>query len=125
MIEPELITIVEGPPPDFQPIPSFFFPSIMEGNGDADTLMCELRTMNGKSIVNRCRDAWKEGRPVQLVFKDDMLMKQTAEVVAMRLKEIDEGTLLYLWIRAYVEYAVEEMDGNEGDGADGLDTFGF
>ena len=32
-------------------------------------------------------------------------MKQTAEVVAMRLKEIDEGTLLYLWIRAYVEYA--------------------
>lgn len=125
MIEPELITIVEGPPPDFQPVPSFFFPSIMEGDGEAETLMCELRTMSGKSILKRCQDAWKEGRPVQLVFKDEMLMKQTAEVVAMRLKEIDEGTLLYLWIRAYVDYAVEEVDGGEGDGDDGLDAFGF
>ena len=123
MIEPELITIVEGPTPDFRSIPSFFFPSIMEGPGDADTLMCELRTLRGKSIVDRCQNAWKEGRPVYLVYKDEMLMEQTADVVAMRLKEISEGTILYLWIRAYVEYAFEEVDEAEGD--DGLDSFNF
>ena len=123
MIEPELITIVEGPTPDFRPAPSFFFPSILEGPDDTDTFMCELRTMNGKSILKRCQEAWKENRPVYLVYKDEMLMEQNADVTAMRLKETSEGTVLYLWIRAYVEYEIEEVD--EGEGDDGFDPLGF
>ncbi len=123
MIEPELITIVEGPTPDFRPIPSFTFPSILEGPGDTDTFMCELRTMNGKSILKRCQEAWKENRPVYLVYKDEMLMEQNADVTAMRLKETSEGTVLYLWVRAYVEYEIEEVD--EGEGDDGFDPLGF
>lgn len=123
MIEPELITIVEGPTPHFRPTPTHFFPSIKEGANDAETFMCELRTMNGKSILKRCQNAWKEGRPVTLIYKDEMLMKQEADVVAMRLKEIAEGMVLHLWIRAHVEYQIEEVD--EGEGDDGLDDFRF
>lgn len=125
MIEPEFITIVEGPTPDFRPTPSFFFPSVMEGPNDAETFMCELRTMNGKSILDRCRRAWRQDRPVCLLYKDEMLMEQTADVVAMRLKEIPEGTVLYLWLRAYVEYEVEEVDEGEGEDNDGFDPLGF
>lgn len=123
MIEPELITIVEGPTPDFRPAPSFYFPSIMEGPEGSETFVCELRTMNGKSILERCQDAWKEGRPVHLVYKDEMLMEETADVVAMRLNDTSEGTVLNLWVRAFVEFEIEEVD--EGEGDDGFDNVGF
>ncbi len=125
MIEPELITIVEGPTPDFRPTSSFFFPSIMEGPDEAETFMCELRNMNGKSILELCQRAWKQDRPVHLLYKDEMLMEQTVDVVAIRLKEISEGTVLYLWLRAYLEYEVEEVDEGEGDVDDGFDPFSF
>lgn len=123
MIEPELITIIEGPAPDFRPNTNFFFPSIMEGPEGTETFLCDLRTMNGPAILDRCQEAWKEGRPVQLVYKDDMLMEQSADVSAMRLEETDEGTVLKLWIRAFVEFEIEEVD--EGEGDDGLDTLDF
>ena len=117
MIEPELITIVEGPTPEFRPSPQLWFQSIYEGPTDTDVATCELRTLNGPSIVERCRSAWKEGRPVKLDFPDYMRMRQQLDVVAMRLQELDEGMVLILWVRHPLgeEQEEEEVDEDHDD----------
>jgi hypothetical protein len=116
MIEPELITIVEGPTPEFRPSPQLWFQSIYEGPIDTDVATCELRTMNGRDIMERCKQAWKERRPVKLDFPDYMRMRQQIDVVAMRLQEVDEGTMLLLWVRHPVEdEAEEEEEGMDED----------
>jgi hypothetical protein len=104
----ELITIIEGPTPEFQPSPYLWFQSIYEGPEDADVLMCEMRTLNGQSILDRCTEAWREGRKVLLDFPDEMRLRQQIDVVAMRLQEIEAGMLLHLWVRQMEEEVEEE-----------------
>ena len=81
-IEPELITVVEGPTPEFRESPYLWFNSVYEGPEDAEVVMCELRTYSGQSIVDRCQDAWQEGRPVRLfgigIDVTDMLATEDA-----------------------------------------------
>jgi hypothetical protein len=116
--EPELITIVEGPTPEFRPSPNLLFRSIYEGPEDAEISTCELRTLNGESIVERCRNAWKEGRPVRLDFPDYMRMRQQFDVVGMRLQELDEGPMLMLWVRQPVDQEEYEEEGFDDDDDD-------
>lgn len=81
--------------------------------------MCELRTFNGPSILERCRNAWDEGRPVRLDFPDYMRLRKQLDVVALRLQELEEGPLLVLWVRQPQGlFEEEEYD-------DGEDDFGF
>ena len=125
MIEPELITIIEGPTPDFQPGPRFL-QKIMEGPGDEATALCELRTGNGQDIIERCERAWGEGRPVKLDYPDNMRLRQQVDVVALRLMEVDEGELLRLWVSLPIEYdedTDEEDDDDMYDDDDGLELF--
>jgi hypothetical protein len=112
--EPELITIVEGPTPEFRPSPYLWFESVFEGPEDAEVVMCELRTLNGSDILERCIEAWKEQRPVRLDFPDFMRMRQQRDVVAMRFQDLEEGPLLMLWIRQPVG-ELEEQEYDEGD----------
>jgi hypothetical protein len=66
--------------------------------------------------MERCQQAWREGRPVKLDFPDEMRMRQQLDVVAMRLGEVDEGQLLRLWVSFPVEYDEEEEEEmDEGD----------
>lgn len=118
MIEPELITVLEGPTPDFRPAPHLTLQSVYEGPEDADTAFCELRTANGEDIMERCRRAWKEARPVKLDYPDSMRMRQQVDVVAARLRQVPEGTVLMLWVRWPMgeEEEVEEYDEGEDDG---------
>lgn len=118
-LEPELITVLEGPTPEFRPSPYMWFQSIYEGPEDADVLMCELRTLNGESIVERCLNAWQENRPVKLDFPDYLRLRKQFDVVAMRLQELEEGPMLLLWVRHPVDEQ-EEEEFDEGD-----DDFGF
>ena len=106
--EPEYITILEGPTPDFQPAPSLWMQAVYEGPVDGAVARCELRTGNGEDILDRCRDAWDEGRPVRLDFPDDMGLREEVDVVGMRLREVDEGTVLVLWVRWPIEEEEEE-----------------
>ena len=109
MIEPEYITIVEGPTPQFRPVQEPLFHSILEGPDDADIALCEMRTLNGDDIVERCRGAWHDGRPVLLDYPDDMRLRQQVQVVSMRLVEWeDRGNVLRLWVRQPLE--LEETD---------------
>jgi hypothetical protein len=121
--EPELITILEGPTPDFSPAPHVTLQMVQEGPVDTETAYCELRTANGEDIMERCRNAWQEARPVKLDFPDEMRMRQQVDVVAARLREVPEGMVLMLWLRWPIEDdEVEELDRDEGED-DGLDYF--
>lgn len=119
--EPELITIVEGPTPEFRPSPHLWFHSVYEGPEDAEISMCELRTLNGESIMERCRNAWKEGRPVKLDFPDYMRMRQQIDVVGMRLQDLEAGPMLVLWVRQPLN--AEDFEGEGLDEED--DDFFF
>lgn len=113
-MEPELITIVEGPTPDFMPNPQGWVQSIYEGPQETDVALCQLRTGNGEDIVERCLRAWKEGRPVRLDYPDDLRLRQQVDVVALRLTQIDEGELLLLWVTT--SWEMEDVE--EGDDID-------
>lgn len=118
--QPELITIIEGPTPDFHASPQDWLQSIYEGPEDRDAVFCQLRTNNGDDIMERCQRAWDENRPVQLEYPDDMRMRQFANVIAMRLSEVDEGQLLQLWLSFPFEYDDDDVE-DEEDFEDDLD----
>ena len=109
-MEPEYITILEGPTPEFHPAAFLALQSVYEGPSQAEVAQTELRTMNGEDIMERCQDAWREGRPVLLDFPDELRARQEVEVVAMRLREQEEGTVLVLWVRLPLEEDEEEEE---------------
>ncbi len=110
MIEPEYITIIEGPTPEFHQTADFSIHSILEGPVDAINTFTEMRTGNGEDIRQRCLSAWKEGRPVKLDFPDRMGLRKEVDVVGLRLKEVDEGTVLQLWVRQEMDQFNQEDD---------------
>jgi hypothetical protein len=116
-IEPELITIIEGPTPEFRPTPVDWAQSVLEGPEDRLVAVCHLRTGNGEDIMERCRNAWKDGRPVRLDFPDEMRMRQQVDVVSIRLEKLDEGPALMLWVALPLGdiEEVEEMDDSDED----------
>jgi hypothetical protein len=118
-MEPELITIIEGPTPDFMPNPQVWVQSVLEGAEERDVAVCQLRTATGKEIIERCQRAWKEGRPVMLDYPDDLRMRQQVDVVALRLAEKEEGEVLLLWVSIPVDLdedeEAEEQDDEDED----------
>ena len=120
MIEPELIEIIEGPPPEFQPTIQGWLQSLYEGPEVIEVAMCQLRTVTGQDIQDRCESAWQERRPVLLDFPDKWGMRQQLDVVALRLSEVEEGQLLTIWVAVPGRSAEEESDEEEG-GASYLD----
>lgn len=123
MAEPEYITVLEGPTPDFQPAGDEWLYTIHEGPNANLISRCQFRTNNGEDIRDRCKEAWAEHRPVRLRYPDEMRLPQEIDVVSMRLQEVEEGAVLVLWVR---ELMVElEEDYDEFDDSDiGLDDFG-
>lgn len=117
-MEPELITIIEGPTPEFMPNPQGWVQSIHEGPEQGVVALCQLRTGNGADIVERCERAWQEGRPVRLDYPDDLRMRQQVDVVALRLTTIDEGQLLNLWVNLPVDEDGEDEDEFEDEDDD-------
>ena len=118
MIEPELIEIIEGPTPEFQPTIQNWLQSLYEGPEVIEVAMCQLRTATGQDIQNRCELAWQERRPVLLDFPDKWGMRQQLDVVALRLSEVEEGELLTIWVAvpgASIEEEIEEEEEEDED----------
>jgi hypothetical protein len=97
-IEAEVITIVEGPTPEFEPISSEWPLGLPEGPEGSLCATCKLRTFDGEAMAERCRSAWREGRPVHLDYPDGDGGRQKADIFAVRAEELDEGDVLYLWV---------------------------
>ncbi|WP_322800056.1 hypothetical protein [Thermoflexus sp.] len=98
-IEPEWITVVEGPTPQFQPAREIWAFSIYEGPTTQPVAVCQMRTFNGEKMLERCRRAWEEGRPVQLDFPAPSGERHWADVIAARVEHWPEGDVLVLWVR--------------------------
>jgi hypothetical protein len=108
--EPELITIVEGPPPDFQPVPDVWPLSILEDPHPMLPAYVKMRTFNGQKMVERCQHAWREDRPVKLDFPDSSGARQQISIVAARWTEVEEGHVLHLWVQLPADMVEEEQD---------------
>jgi hypothetical protein len=117
VVEPELIEIIEGPTPEFQPTVQNWLQSLYEGPEVMEVAMCQLRTASGEDIKERCERAWNDKRPVVLDFPDEWGLRQQLDVVAMRLSEVEEGELLTIWLAVPYMPEGEESD-DEGDDYD-------
>lgn len=115
MSDPEFITILEGPTPEFKLAPDIWNISIYEGPVPSDITLCELRTFNGDDIRARSIAAWRDGRRVQLDFPDELRMRQHLDVVAMRLIEGDAGVVLRLWLHQPTPEGEEVGDEDSDD----------
>ena len=96
--EPEMISIIEGPPPEFMLAQDFWASSVWEGQMPRAVGMCQMRTFNAGSLMERCRRAWSEGRPVHLDFPQMDGLRQEVEVLAAKPGHVEEGDLIYLWV---------------------------
>lgn len=110
--EPEKITIVEGPPPAFEPAGDPWVYALNEGPVLKQTARCLLRTMNGPALLERCHNAWNEGRDVFLEYRESDGLRKESLILAARGDEIAEGQLLQLWIQldALPEAAYDDGD---------------
>jgi hypothetical protein len=98
-VEPEFITIVEGPPPIFQSAQGVWPHSLAGGVVAHEITTCQTRVLKGTKLIERCRRAWEAGRPVLLDFPDNLGLRRRLEVIAIRCEELPEGTMLHIWTR--------------------------
>lgn len=93
------ITIIEGPPPTFESIPELWVHGLSEGNMQSEMVMTRLRTFNGASLVERCHQAWRNHKEIQLEYRTPDGLEDEVPIVAARNMETDEGDVLLLWLR--------------------------
>ncbi len=126
--EPEKITIIEGPPPEFMLAQDVWSMSMWEGTLPRSVGVCQMRTFNAGSLMERCQRAWGEGRPVLLDFPQMDGLRQKVEILAAKPGRVEEGDLLYLWVavpNGFIDQR-EDLDGaafddGEPDEADDVD----
>ena len=101
--EPALISIIDGPPPQFYFTEDVMAQELYDTTRPYEVARVEMRTISGPKMLARCRNAWDVRRPVMLEFKDMDGLKQRLEICGARYEELTEGTLLQLWVRMPVE----------------------
>lgn len=121
--KPAYITIVEGPPPEFQEVLTRWQTGVFEGPGGDATVLVEMRTFDGPKLVKRCEDAWAEGRSARLDFPLGDGNRGELDIVATRWEAVEEGHKLYLWVRITDDLILEAID--EEDSSDFSDFSAF
>ncbi len=110
------ITIIEGPPPVFEEIEDGWALGLNEGPAIYNLAMTRLRTFNGPALVERCHRAWNSQNNINLHYRNDMGLEETAPIMAVRSVDTDEGHMLLLWCRRKPDDIEDEAD--FGDGVD-------
>ncbi|HUN23263.1 MAG TPA: hypothetical protein PK299_09055 [Anaerolineales bacterium] len=98
-MEPEKITIVEGPTPEFDFVTQPWLIGMAEGISLPYTAHCVVRTFNGQALVDRCLNAWRSGRDTILEYRKSDGLKESALILAARAGEVEEGQVLQLWVK--------------------------
>jgi len=105
----EKITIIEGPPPNFEDVHEGWPLGLNESPSLHKLALTRLRTYNGPSLVERCYRAWHNRQSIQLEFRaNDGLIHKTP-IVASRSMEGSEGQMLLLWVRLTEQEALFEL----------------
>ncbi len=110
----EKITIIEGPPPVFEPIEDGWALGLSEGPLLFEMSLTQVRTFNGPELVERCHRVWKENGVIQLHYRNEMGAEEKVPIMAARSIETDEGQVLLLWTRHEPE-DFEDFDDLEDD----------
>ena len=97
--EPELITIVEGPPPEFKATDEVWMYSLLEASRPYMISLCQVRSFKGQALMERCQRAWSSQRPIRLDFPTMSGLRKQLEIIAARHDKLPEGDLLNLWVR--------------------------
>lgn len=112
------ITIIEGPPPEFETVNDGWALGLNESPWLYDLTYTQVRTFNGPALVERCHRAWKQGATMFLHFRDETGMEEKAPILAARSIETEEGQILVLWVRLMPEISEledEDQDPDEDD----------
>jgi hypothetical protein len=97
--EPEIITIVEGPPPEFKSVDDLWTLSLIEATRPYFIASCQVRSLNGQALLERCQRAWHSQRSIRLDFPTMSGLRRQLQIVAARYDKLPEGDLLNLWVR--------------------------
>ena len=119
------ITIIEGPPPIFEHVNDGWAVGLNESPHVLVPALTRLRTFNGNALVERCRRAWGRQDTIQLHYRNDMGLEQSAPILAARNVETSEGNVLLLWVyldKEHVEYEFDEGDDDSADADDPTDN---
>ncbi len=101
------ITIVEGPPPTFEPVGDAWALGLSESPNMSKLAITRLRTFNGNALVERCQRAWRQKLPIFLEYRQSDGLRNQAPIVAARNVETQEGHVLLLWVRMVEEVELE------------------
>lgn len=111
------ITIIEGPPPVFEPVQDGWALGLGEGPHLPLTVLTRLRTFNGPALVERCYRRWRDNQPISLHFRNDLGLEEQAPIIAARTVDSQEGQVLLLWISLDPQKVQIELDtGDEESG---------
>ena len=113
------ITIIEGPPPVFEPVQDGWALSLSEGPTAFVNALTRLRTFNGAKLVERCYRAWNEKMPMHLVYRTDVGLEQEAPIHAARVVDTDDGDVLLLWV--YLDPNMVEFEFDNSSDEDSFD----
>ncbi len=109
------ITIIEGPPPVFEEIEDGWALGLNEGPAIYNLALTRLRTFNGPALVERCHRAWNNQSTINLHYRNDMGLEETAPIMAVRSVDTNEGHMLLLWCRRKPDEIDEELDFGDDD----------
>ena len=112
------ITIIEGPPPVFEPVQDGWALGLNEGPNLLVTALTRLRTFNGPELVERCYRAWNKKTPMHLLYRNEMGLEQEAPIQAARSVETEEGIILLLWVYLERDLVEFEIDSNDNESAE-------
>lgn len=104
------ITIIEGPPPVFEMVEEGWSVGVIDSPILSDIAITRLRTYNGPALVERCHRAWRHGETMFLEFRTMDGLTQELPIVAVRNVELEEGAVLFLWVRIENDDIELELD---------------
>jgi len=93
------ITIIEGPPPVFEPADETWVQGLNEGVNFHNAALTRLRTFNGPALVERCHRAWSKKEPICLHYRNHLGLEEKVPILAARSTEVEGGHVLFLWIQ--------------------------
>lgn len=112
------ITIIEGPPPVFEPVQDGWAISLGEGPRLPLTMLTRLRAFNGPALVERCYRRWNMCEPIHLHYRNDLGLEEKAPIMAARSITVNDGQMLMLWITLDAEQVHVDLDTGDDDGLD-------
>lgn len=95
----DTITIIEGPPPTFEATHELWAQGLTDSPIFNEVVFTKVRTFNGKVLLERCINAWRENRTIQLEYRNMEGFQEKAPIVAARSVETEDGDMLLLWLR--------------------------